>query len=418
MSTTVKEQVAIRRRQALVDAASAAARMDERTATEHERYRDASRSSSAQLQLEQSLDRLAKYAELEQRLSRFADESAVYLRGGRSSFLADVYSASNGNVAAQDRLAAHRRAEQAQRRFVESRDLGAGTTPAIVPTWIFSEIPTSTISSPFLNGWARRLPKAFVVNEPGFDTPPVAGAQNGLNGATTPSGAVVTNATSVEVKTYNTEQDLSVQLLEQSPREGLDECLLPALVGAVNGEVEADIFGGDGTAGTLTGFTAMSSTSTATWNSGTATLVEFVSEVEGLVRTTQAAAGGGARRPTLVLHPRRASWVRERQVVEGVQVVSEPTSGRFDFTLNTNVDVLVSPGVPTAFGSGDVAVVISDPSAVSLRAGAVGLSMYPGIAASDELTTRLQVVRYVTLASRLPASIGILSGSGLVDPDS
>jgi hypothetical protein len=412
MSTTLREQLSARRRRALADAANLAAGMSDGEATEHERYRDSSRSSASQLRLEQSLDRLARYAELEERLEHLADESATYVRGGSVSFLRDLDAAANGSVAARDRLSAHLRGEEAQRRYHESRDLGGSLASAVVPNWLFSgPTPTSIISSPFLARFAQSLPKGLKQAEPAFSTPPIAAAQAAHNSAVSSTGATITTTASSDLATYATAQLLSVQVLEQSPGAVLDEILLPALTAAVNGAAERDVFAGSGSSGALLGFANLVGRSTAATTSST--VVATVAGIEQLVRSTQSAAGVGGR-ALVVMHPRRLSWLRQRQAAEGITVVGE--SSNYDASLVGGIDVLASPGVPTtASTSEDRIYVFSDPSAFSLRASAVSVGIHPSVE-SGTATNRVIVRRYVSLLARLPGAVGVLSGAGLTAP--
>jgi hypothetical protein len=411
VSTTLREQLSLRRRRALADAANEAARMSDDSATESDRYRDGTRSSAAQLRLESSLDRLSRYVELEARLEHLADESDIYLRGGSVSFLKDLDAAANGSVAARDRLAAHRRAEEAQRRFHESRDLGGSLSSAVVPNWVFGPTPTSIISSPFLARFSQPLPKGMKQAEPTFSTPPIAAAQAAQNSAVSSTGSTITTTASSAVATYATMQTISVQVLEQSPSAVLDEVLLPTLVAAVDGAVEKDVFAGSGTSGALLGLSNLVGRSTA--SIATSTVVATIAGVEQLVRSTQSAAGTAAR-PLIVVHPRRLSWLRQRSAAEGLNVLGE--SANYDATFIGGVDLLASPGVPiTASTSEDRIYCIADPSAISLRASAIGVGMHPSVE-SGVAANRIVVRRFVSLLSRLPGAVGVASGAGLTTP--
>jgi hypothetical protein len=410
MSAGLLEAVEVRQRRAAQRANEIAAQLEDGD----------ERNVGRQAELEEALTDLRHYAEVVSALRPIGDQLKVYRRRGQHSFLRDLYRHVEGSDrAATERLGAHRRTEAAAGfDLLDTRALGEGTVASQIPTWSFTEIPTSTISAPFLTRFARPLRpgSGLHLTELALSTPPVGGAQPGLGGSIPDAGSVADLDVSAPVRTFASTLLVGQQHLDHGPPESVDEALLPALVGAANAAAELSIFGGDGTDGELTGFANLADTSTASFTTGSPTVALFLAALEPLIRTTQAAAGTGAR-PIICLHPRRLSWLRQRSVAEGLAVVGASRDpARFDASILETVDVVSTPGIPTDLGTGDnedLVVVVADLAALSLSAGAPSVLVKIGNA---QLQVRLTAVRYVALTSRLPAAVGVLGGTGLVAP--
>jgi hypothetical protein len=397
---TLTEALAERRRWAAERASEAVERLDGQE-----------RSTARQVELEEALADAQHYDELQRRLADLGDELGPYSEHSGNSLVRDLWNESRSPTSdGARRVAAWRRAHE-----LERRDLGDSQLAAAIPSWVWRTAPTATTSAPFISRFGRSLDKALVISRPTITSPFVAAPQSGMNAAVSDDAVFAGGSVSLPVRTFGRSVLASLQLLEQAPAAALDRVLLPSLVGSVNAIVEQSVLGGDATGGHLTGLANTSGATSKVWTSATPTLAGAIqSGLEPTIRTTATAAGTNER-PVVIMHPRRVSWVRERAVVEGIpDVLGPPTDSRFDYSLlGRSVDVVSSPGVAT---SGEVILVLGSLDALELQVGAPVLTFHPGASPSSTLTERITARRYAAVGSVLPASVGVVSGTGLAAP--
>jgi HK97 family phage major capsid protein len=401
--TSVLEVLGTRRRLAARAAADAARSLED----------GAERSPEAQEKLELALGDMRHYAGMYDALAPMADEIAEYRRGGRS-LLRDMWAARTGDRSAAGRMLAHARAACAG-ALHEQRDIGGGSVWATVPTWLIDDAaPLSTSVAPLVRMLAKPLPQGAsgTVNLVRWATAPTAGAQNGLGGAlTTPS--IADGNASVGVKSYGTRAKMSIQLLEQG-RESIESQLVPAMLAAVDAQIEADMISADGTAGTVLGIRSTPSISTATYTDTTPTMVEAWPVIEGAVRATEIGMGGS---PILVMSPRRLSWVRQRSIVENLASVSfdTPTLPGATVRIMGSVNIVADPAIPVTAGAGteDVIIALRSPDVLDLFVGPPRVSFGD----VDGAEVYVNVWRQVSFtAARLPAAVAVVGGSGFAAP--
>ena len=170
--------------------------------------------------------------------------------------------------------------------------------------------PTSINVAPLVNLVAKPLPDGVTgsVNLVRWGTPPTAAAQGAQNSSiTTPS--VVDGTAGPTVRTYATRVKLSWQLFDAATANGsLDALLMPALMAAVDSQLDFDILNVDGTSGTVTGIRSTSSISATSYTDASPTLVECWAQVETNTRLVEVGYGG---KTPIILHPRRLSWFRQ-----------------------------------------------------------------------------------------------------------
>jgi hypothetical protein len=405
VTTQLAEVLGARRRLAAHNAVRAA----ERLADGEERAPD------VQLELDEALGDLVHYDRMQRSLAPLARELGPYRRGGRS-ILGDLLSSSRGDVKAAGRLRAHARATNAD--DLEQRDIGGSTTFASLPLWLLdAAAPLSTSVAPLLHLVAQPLPPGTdgTVDLIRWTTPPTAAAQNGFNGAlSTPS--IAEGFAGPTVRTYACRALASMQLLEQG-RAGIDAQLIPAMAAAVDAQINADMLNADGTSGTVLGIRNTSSISTATYTDTTPTLAEAWPAVEGVVRAVELGKGGT---PILVMAPRRLSWIRQRAVVEGIPLdFDEPTiDGATVSLFGGTVNVVADVGITTTNGAGtneDVVVVLRSTDVLDCYVGPPRVQL--GDVANNSVEVYVNCFRQVAFTSaRLPAAVGVLSGSGLAAP--
>jgi hypothetical protein len=402
--TGLVETLGTRRRLAARAAVDAANRLED----------GGERSPAEQLRLEEALGDFRHYGELYESLRPLADELHDYRRDGES-LLRDMWNSRRGDKSATRRLLAHARATGSD-ALTEQRDVGGSSVVASVPLWLEDDAaPLSTATAPLVRMLAKPLPPGTSgsVNLVRWVTPPTAAAQNGMNGTlTTPS--IAEGTAGPGVRTYATRAKLSIQLLEQGSI-AVDAQLLPAMLAAIDAQIDADLISADGTAGTVLGIRSTSGISSGTYTDASPTAAELWPIVEGTVRACEIGMGGS---PLVVCAPRRLSWLRQRAVVEPVAAFDfdAPTVPGATTRVLGTMNIVSDCNVPTALGAGsneDVLLVVRSTDCLDLFVGPPRVQFGD----VDNLQVYVNVWKQVAFtAARLPAAVGVVGGTGLVAP--
>lgn len=227
---------------------------------------------------------------------------------------------------------------------------------------------------------------------------------------TTPT--IAENIFGPAVKTFGIRAKLSIQLLEQG-REGIDAELIPAMLASVDASISDSMLNSDGTSGTVLGIRSTPSISTTSYVDASPTLAEAWPVIEGAVRAVEVGMGGSS---LLAVHPRRLSWVRQRAVVENLAAFDfdPPTVAGATVSI-MGMNVLCDPNIVTTAGAGteDVIVILRSPDVLDLFVGPPRVQFGD----VDGLEVYVNVWREVAFtAGRLPQSIAVVGGSGLIAP--
>ena len=368
-----------------------------------------------QLEVESALSDLRHYSELHRSVGEIAAELEVYRRSGKHGLVADLYKSNFlKDRRASLRLAAAHRARTAD--DLETRDVGGGQFSTL-PTWLTQDAgPTSIATAPTIAAFAKPLPTGLTagsLNLVRFTTAPVASPQSALNAALA-EPTIAEGSVGPSVRTFGARVRLSVQLVEQGS-VGLDAVLLPALSQAVDAAIDNSCLNGDNTGGAVLGIRSTSGISTNTYVDATPTLAEMLPTLETLVRSCETGQGGA---PFLIAHPRRLSWMRQRSATENVRLDLRPSDEPgVTATMHGTIRVIADSNMATTLGAGteDVVLVARSADVIDLRVGPTRVQMGPSPDANA--TVYLNVWRQCTFsAGRLPAALGVLSGTGLIAP--
>jgi hypothetical protein len=406
MTTSLRETLGARRRLAAERAADAAALLDN----------GGQRSASAQLEVEQALRDLRFYAEAFDALEPMVDDLGNYRRDGGFSLLGDLWASRQGNRAASRRIESHaREVRSGALHEQEARAIGGSSVWAQVPRWLLDDsAPLSTAVAPLVKLLAKPLPTGAqgTVNLVSWTTPPVATAQNGLNGALN-EPSIVDFTEGPGVKTFAVRAKLSFQLLEQG-RQAIDSQLIPAMIASLDAKINDSVLNGGGTSGEVLGIRNTSSITTGTYTDATPTVVECWPVIEGAIRGVEVGMGGS---PLLVMHPRRLSWLRQRAIVENLAALDfdEPTLPGATCSVLGSVQVVTDPNIPVTLGTGtneDCVIALRSTASVDMFLGEPRLQ----IGDVDEQSVYVQCWRQVAFTSRLPVALAVVGGTGLVAP--
>lgn len=384
-------------------------------------------------------------------------EPMMYERGKRTSYFADLGLAYvGGDEEARQRLARHRQEMDVElpkrearmeaefhrgieslsigerRAAIERRDIsrvdGAGGE-FVPPLWLMDEYAAlARAGRPFAD-LVRNVPLpggTDSINIPRITTGTAVAAQTADNAAVAETD-MVTDSVAAPVRTIAGQQDLALQLVEQSP-VGFDEIVLMDLRADYNAKLDAQLLAGSGAAGQLKGILSAGGNA-ITYTDASPTLPELYPKVADAI---QQASTARKRVPNvLLMAPRRWFWALAQVDSTGRPFVLPTAQG----ALNTLADVrdqafqgpvgtllglpvVLDPNMPINLGAGTnedriIATLTTD---LILFEGGIRTRALPEVL-SGTLTVRFQLYAYVAwTAERYPTGTSIAAGTGLVTP--
>ena len=298
-------------RRSLVDAAKRERRStDQLTADEDQEFRDL---TSQINELEERLDELqeedqrasaSNQAMARAGLNGRQAETSVYGRESRNSYFADLARVSLGmaDYATRERLNTY---GQEQRDLNRADGSGGYLVP---PSWKMDELielaRPGRVTADLLT--RRPLP-------PGTDTINIPKIVTGTSVAMQPGDNdpvaevdLTDSFLTASVRTIAGQQDIALQLLDQSPLN-FDEIVLRDLLGAHAQQMGAQVLSGTGTAGQLLGLRNVSGIESVTWTSATPTAAELQRRVADCVQRIASALYTGPN--AIIMSSRRWAWL-------------------------------------------------------------------------------------------------------------
>lgn len=238
---------------------------------------------------------------------------------------------------------------------------------------------------------------------------------------------LTTNSVSAPVRTIAGQQDIALQLLEQSPI-AFDEVTFEDLANDHAEVLDTQVLNGSAAAGQMRGILQIAGVDTTTYTDASPTVPELY---PALADSANEVATNRFRMPEVIkMHPRRWFWMlaaldsNSRPLVvpstQGPQnalatveeTVAEGFAGRI-----FGIPVFLDPNMPTNLGGGTEDRVIFDrPSEQYLFEGPVRTRVLPEVG-SGELTVRFQLYSYTAfIPDRRVNSVSIVAGTGLEAP--
>jgi HK97 family phage major capsid protein len=377
----------------------------------------------------ENTDRAFKRTALVENQVRVKSEAPTYERGSKVSYFRDLVNAQvNQDRGAKDRLNRHGEEVDFEQRTNPNRTDGQGGY-FVPPAWLMDEYAAvlragrataNVIGSMALPGGTDSL------NIPKLSTGSTVAIQTADGGSV--SSTDVTDATvSAAVQTLAGQQDIAIQLLDQSPLN-FDEIIFTDLVADLNMKLDQQVLYGTGASGEVKGIlTVTSGVTTATFTGTTA--AALYSKVAGLINSVHTSRY--LPPDAIIMHPRRwafllaASDTSNRPLVlpvaqpqfnsmaGGVEVASQGAVGSMQ-----GIDVFVDPNIPTNQGAstGEDRVIIIRRSDPLLWEGGLNTRVLPDVLSAN-LKIRLQIFKYIAFtAERYPQSVAWLTGTGLNAP--
>ncbi len=389
------------------------------------------------IELGEDEKRSRKTAQAQQRIASMqaamqVNEARTYARGGRHSYLKDLANAQiNGDFEARERLNRHAQEVAVEPEYQEFRDLNRadGSGGAFVPpAFLMAQwIELARAGRPTANLFnIQPLP-------PGTDSINIPRVLTGTSTAIQPADndpvqeVDITDATlSIPVRTIAGQQDVAIQLLDQSPIN-FDELVFRDLVADYNRRLNLQVLTGSGTAGNVLGLGAQTGVTAVTI---TGTSVDAL--YKAVANATQQVYAVRFDAPNvIIMHPRRWAALVAATDASGRPLVVPTPQGPSNSIGSFNgpgvqrvvgdmqgLAVVTDPSIPTNLGTGaneDVVYLLRTDDIVLYESGIRTRVLQETL--SGTLTVRLQIYGYLAFsAGRYAASTARITGAGLVTP--
>ena len=357
------------------------------------------------------------------------NEPLTYAEENRSvSFFQDLYNSQfNGDIDASDRIRRHR-----QEMAIENRD---GTTAnyagLVVPQYLTDlAAELARAGRPFADQ-CTNLPlpdSGLTINISRVTTGSSAAAQASENAAVSETDIDDTLLTA-DVRTIAAGQQVSRQAVERGT--GIDALIAADMMGAVATVLEDQVLNGSGSSGNMLGLSNISGINSVTYTDGSPTAAECYSKVVDGIQQINSNRFAGA--DLIVMHPRRLAWFQAETDSSGRPLVV-PTQNVPQNALGTGpvagygvtgasiagLPVVTSGKISTGAGSGgneDVIFIVRRGDMLLFEDAGQPAMVRMDQTAGLNLTVTLVAYQYACfIGGRYPASVSMISGTGLVAP--
>ena len=371
-----------------------------------------------------------RQAEIATSRTKVINEARTYEQGNGRSYLQDLLKSSvQGDPEARARLDRH-----ASEVLVdpEYRDVNRtdGTGGYFVPPlWLSDYVELARAGRPTANLVTNLAlpPGTDSINIPKINSGTATAIQPADNSAVQETDLTDTSV-QANVKTIAGQQDIAIQLLDQSPFN-FDQVVFADLAADYATQVNRQVLSGQNLGNEVKGILASSGVNTVAYTDTTPTVAELYPKVADAIQKIHTSRYMAPS--VIIMHPRRWAWLlaaldntNRPLVVPNAQgpsnafatfgeVASQQVVGQFQ-----GLPVVTDPSIPTTFGAGtneDVIVVMRASDCI-LYESSLRTRVLPEVG-SGTLTVRLQVYGYMAFtAERQPKGISIVWGSGLSTP--
>jgi HK97 family phage major capsid protein len=363
-------------------------------------------------------------------------EAMTYDRDGKNSFVRDMIGAQLRNDRdSWDRLARHQHEVAVETRDISRTD-GAGGD-FVPPIYLINEYAefarAARVTADLVTNMA--LPAGTdSINIPQITTGTLAAFQSADNTATT-TRVMVSSTVTAAVRTISGYENVSIQLVEQSPLAGgLDRLVFGDLMADYALQLNTAVVGaGDGTSGTLKGLITLGADTTngipVTWTETTP------SAPNGLIAIAKAISKVTTNRykaaEAIVMHPSMWYWFASQvdgssrplvvpvtgasQAFNAAGTVTNPGAPAGLVGTIQGVPVFIDATLPKTYATNQSPILVGKFSDSYLFESGVKTRVLPDVLSSN-LTVRFQVYGYAALAHRFNKSVSAISGTGTVAP--
>ena len=363
-------------------------------------------------------------------------EEMTYDKNGKNSFVRDMIGAQLRN----DRNSWERLNRHQQEVAVETRDIsrtdGAGGD-FVPPIYLINEYAefarAARVTADLVTNMA--LPAGTdSINIPQITTGTLAAFQSADNTATT-TRDMVSSTVTAPVRTISGYENVSIQLVEQSPLAGgLDRLVFGDLMADYALQLNTAVVGsGDGTSGNLKGLITLGADTTngipTTWTETTP------SAPNGIIAIAKAISKVTTNRykaaEAIVMHPSMWYWFASQvdgqsrplvvpvtgasQAFNAAGTVTNPGAPAGLVGTIQGVPVFIDATLPKTYATNQSPILVGKFSDSYLFESGVKTRVLPDVLSSN-LTVRFQVYGYAALAHRFNKSVSAISGTGTVAP--
>lgn len=361
-------------------------------------------------------------------------EAATYVKGNGRSYLQDLVRVQlNMDGSGESRARLERHAIDV-RTAPEYRDLDRVDTNGgyfVAPAWLMAEYEALARAGRVTANLVRKeqLPAGTdSINVPKIATGTATGVQQADNSATGIGDTdLVDTVVTCGVKTIAGQQDVAIQLLDQSP-VAFDQIIFGDLLADYASQVDKQVIAGSNANGQVKGILSTASPVSVTYTDTAPTVGALYGALADGVQQIHTAR---FLPPTaIVMHPRRWGWIQSARDEDGRPLVAASGPGVNQIATAAGVvseglvgnllglPVYVDPNLPINLGTGtnEDRILILRASDSVLYESSIRSRVLPDVG-SGTLTVRLQVYGYVAFTSeRQNKGVGIVAGTGLVTP--
>lgn len=383
-----------------------------------------------QLQLEQALDDVDRYARIAGHVSeiRVKSEPLTYTREGRYSHARDmacVQLKTEGMGAASERLARHAREMEVEGRAGSTVETAGGTF--VPPIWVLDQYMPAIRANRVAADLANLVPLPVGTDQlpiPTVTTGNVVDVQATENTAIT-SRDMITSSTTADVITVTGQFDCSLQLSEQSLAAGsFDAIVYKETLADYNRKITSLVLNGTGASNQPYGLATVAGTS-VTVSATTANAV-----YAGLGDAASRLSLARQRPPEIILmHPRRWWWLATRMDTAGGPVVQQDPVGALELLARRGIEhsgagivghigglvVAIDDTISTTTSTYFDDIFVWKPTDAFLWESLPKLAADRGVL-SDTGGVRYKFYRYAAFSTRTSTSIAALTGAGLTSP--
>lgn len=323
-------------------------------------------------------------------------------------------------------------AEDGYEPLVEHRDIsrtdGAGGE-FVPPLWLLDQFAEFARAGRTVAGLVMQIP--LPAGTDSISIPRITGgtstAPQTADNAAVSETDMTTNSVTGPVRTIAGQQDIALQLLEQSPMM-FDQVVYSDLQGDYNSKLGVQLINGSGAAGQHTGFLQLAGTNSVSYTDASPTVPEFWPT--GAQAISQAATGRKLPMDWVLMHSRRWYWMTAALDSQNRPLVVPAPAGPFNsLAVPTGVVAeglagqwhglpnYLDQNIPTTLGGGtEDAVVVGRKADHLLFEGDIRTRALPEVL-SGTLTVRLQLYAYSAfICGRFPAGVSKITGTGLAAP--
>lgn len=374
-----------------------------------------------------------RQAEMASSRIQVKSEARTYEKGNGRSYFSDLAKATIlSDVSARQRLERHAAEVLVDPEYKEARDLtrtdGAGGY-FVPPLWLSDYVELARAGRPTAN-LVTNLPLppgTDSINVPKISTGAATAIQTADN-ATVAETDLADTSVSAGVKTIAGQQDVALQLIEQSPFN-FDQVVFADLTADHATRVNVQVLSGSNSNGQVKGIYSATGVNTVAYTDTTPTVAEFYSKLADGIQKIH--TNRFMEPQVIVMHPRRWAWLLAATDTTGRPLVVPSGQGPQNAVASfagvasqrvvgelQGLPVVTDPSIPTTDGTGtnEDSVIVMRASDCLLWESSLRTRVLPEVG-SGNLTVRLQVYSYLAFtAERQPKSLTILSGTGLAAP--